>query len=97
MCLHLNNLINQHEGCTVCTDCGLVLDVYFEQQEDWSKKSSNNSNSRIKTYLKDCCDRMHIPNAIVDAISKRYSCFRKVSEFSKISDIYHEIGSSTFC
>ena len=87
MCEHLQQLIDQHEGSVVCTDCGYVLDIHFLQQSDTYEKSSLNLVTDLKMYLIDCCDRMHIPISVREEIHDEYEHFRSKSVFEKISDI----------
>ena len=89
MCDHLNQIIDQHEGSIVCGDCALVLDVYFSQQEHSSQKISVSLQpvDHLKSYLLDCCDRMHIPTLISENIYKKFIQFRTGHDFERISDM----------
>jgi len=87
MCQHLNLITDQHEGCIVCTDCGEVIDVYFSQQDDSHAKLRQDFSANIKSYMIDCCDRMHVPDSIAEIILNEYVHFRSEAEFQKISDI----------
>ena len=90
MCDHLNQIIDQHEGSIVCGDCALVLDVYFSQQEHSSQKISVSLQhvDHLKSYLLDCCDRMHIPTLISENIYKKFIQFRTGRDFERISDMH---------
>ena len=87
MCKHINQIFEQHEGFITCTDCGQVLDIYFVQQEDSVNNFKGECISDIKSYLTECCERMNIPNAILEVIYSEYVHFRSENEFKKINDM----------
>lgn len=29
-CLHINDITDIHEGTIICTDCGVIKDIYYE-------------------------------------------------------------------
>ena len=53
----------------------------------WNKTFQINSiDKSIKSYLFDCCDRMHIPSMITETIYDEYVHFRCEAAFDKITD-----------
>ena len=88
MCQHLNQLIDHHEGSIICTDCGEVIDIYFLRQDNSYVNHIDEFVKNIKSYLWDCCDRMHVPNSIAENIYSEYVHFRSEIEFEKISDMH---------
>ena len=89
MCLHLNQgLNNDYEP--VCYECGLILGspLPILNQNEISKSLYNceESNEEIRTFLLDCCDRMHIPEAIINSILTVFNSLRQKSVFKKIND-----------
>ena len=78
MCLHLNQGLNQ-EYELVCYQCGLILGPsfsFFNLNEDKSSLDHCKAYHEIKTYLWDCCDRMHIPEAVTTSILMEFNSFR---------------------
>ena len=86
MCQHINQVIDQHEGFITCTDCGKVMDVYFCQQLDSSENNYIYCTSDIKSYLSDCCDRMHVLRSILELIYNDYVHFRSHAVFKKVDN-----------
>ena len=71
MCLHLNQgLNNDYEP--VCYECGLLLGsplpILNKNEISKSLYNCEESNEEIRTFLLDCCDRMHIPETIINSI-----------------------------
>ena len=84
MCEHIDHIIDQHEGCVICMQCGSVLGMHFLYPSDEDRHSRYNLTSSIKTFLYDCCDRMHLPSSILEIIQKKYSCFHDSLAFEKV-------------
>ena len=86
MCEHLEHVIDQHEGSIICIQCGTVLEICIVNTSAEYKHFTEDSRSIVHIYLEDCCDRMNIPSSITEKIYKKYSSFRKNSNFEKIDN-----------
>ena len=82
MCLHLDEGLN-HEFEPVCYQCGLILGSpmpSFNHNES-SKYSYEyvESCQKVRTFLWDCCDCMHIPKAVTTSILTEFNSFQQKS------------------
>ena len=87
MCEHVEHIIDQHEGSIVCIQCGIVLHMHFLYPIHENRHFMDKLTSNSKTFLYDCCDRMHLPTSILEIIQKKFSCLRDNPAFQKVDDM----------
>lgn len=61
-CLHLNQLIDEHEGLIVCPDCAHVVENYLFQEE---KKVETTINSPLEKDALEILQRLNLPEEIL--------------------------------
>ncbi len=62
-CTHLNEVIDQREGTTICTDCGLVLSsVYLT---DRNLEYFVNETNIVNEYILEILERLNMPRIFV--------------------------------
>jgi hypothetical protein len=64
-CRHENDIIDQHEGTIICTDCGTVKDLYYcEFNKQYIPKIENNTYGQIENLL----EQLHLPEQFSSTI-----------------------------
>lgn len=77
-CSHSNELIDQREGNIVCSDCGLVLDCYFEVDVNHiNRQECELISKRKQEFVYETLERLHIPQSIA------FHIFKKINESSE--------------
>ncbi len=89
-CLHINEVIDQHEGFFVCVDCGYVKDSCFS--ELLHSISDKNVAININTFgeTENILEQFHVPehfSQIVNSKNKKTSNVKKI-----ISNIYNSVN-----
>jgi transcription initiation factor TFIIIB Brf1 subunit/transcription initiation factor TFIIB len=65
-CKHENEIVDQHEGSIICTDCGLVKDQYFKNEQfNYDSYSISNPLSLVENIL----EQLHLPLQFTEIIT----------------------------
>jgi len=99
-CLHINDITDIHEGTIICTDCGVIKDIYYENNHGtFDKVIKKDSTGDVKNML----EQLHLPQQFSETIEnnllKNKNKFHK-SNLSSIlnvkklaSEIYNTVNS----
>jgi transcription initiation factor TFIIIB Brf1 subunit/transcription initiation factor TFIIB len=63
-CSHSDTIDDDREGTCVCTQCGLVLEQLFQQQQSFAVKDKIDF-SNVFCFMKDVCANASIPNCLI--------------------------------
>lgn len=72
-CPHFNEIIDQHHGDYICSDCGLVLDKIYSSfninlfSHDWGEKKN------MVEEIKDVLERLQLPTSFANMIFNNFS------------------------
>lgn len=61
-CLHLNQVIDEHEGTIVCPDCAHVLDSYLFHD---AKSNDSSINNQVEKDALEILQRLNLPEEIL--------------------------------
>jgi len=73
-CAHRNELIDQREGDIVCSDCGLVVDRYYQSSEMQRDFMICNIPKKYADFVFEVVERLNMPNYI------SFFIFEEISE-----------------
>jgi transcription initiation factor TFIIIB Brf1 subunit/transcription initiation factor TFIIB len=92
-------LIDIHTGDIVCSNCGKVLDINFQQQ---NKEEVFNYNLNEQKDIENILDQLHLPESYVDFVidnyKKKFRNKKNMNTIDKISTcIYSTINTYDNC
>ena len=74
MCQHLNYVIDHTSACTVCIDCGQIIENQVFVYDDFSALSQRHFN-HFHEFIRDCCHRIYIIDTLEEKIIENYDRF----------------------
>jgi len=77
MCDHTNEILDEHEGYFVCTDCGLVKDQYFTQNVQL--KSKKDFKCGAESLTKNILDKINMAEYYTDCIDSNLASKGKIA------------------
>lgn len=78
-CLHLNNVIDEHEGTVVCPDCAHVIDTYLYHD---TRVCENPINTQVEKDALEILQRLNLPEEIL----------KHSNDIKNIANLYNAIN-----
>lgn len=75
-CRHENEIIDPHEGTIICTNCGLVKDLYF--QENFKSQESPITNNLLG-QVENILEQLHLPQQFSSIIRNNLDNLKRKS------------------
>lgn len=69
LCSHINTLVDEREGCVVCTDCGLVTEEMFFSD---SKFSYFEEDIKLRNEVSEILSKLQLPNFFTSLIIRNF-------------------------
>jgi hypothetical protein len=101
MCSHFNEIIDERNGDIICTDCGLCLDVVFDNYYEKNFTTDENFDSltkkqlTIKEYICDLLERLHVSQSwkydIENLYIQRRKNFPPTKKFQLLTYLCYEV------
>ena len=81
-CVHTHTVEDHHEGVTVCTDCGLVINNQlfvpsYEHMTHVETESESSKTKKIQSFLADVCEHMHVPSLVLNNAVDKFKLLRE--------------------
>jgi len=98
ICSHEHTIIDEREGCYVCTTCGLVIDSYYVGSSEKKYDAINEESRYWLEETRDILDRMNIPHRFAADIVRSFEqqCEKK-SRKNLLSCAYSVLNNKGIC
>jgi len=92
LCNHFNQIIDAHNGCYVCTQCGLVMDTYFHDINE--NVSEDKINHEKKEEICELLEKLNYPTIFVHDILANYVKNKELKKEARLPYIVYETLNS---
>lgn len=95
LCNHSEKVIDEKEGQSVCTQCGVVLDIVFVEEFSRNKVGHTPLNNSIEYEIYDILDKIHISRSFIQPIYQHYcSKYKKHSQNNILFSVYKVLNDN---
>jgi transcription initiation factor TFIIIB Brf1 subunit/transcription initiation factor TFIIB len=98
ICKHLNEIIDVHDGTTICTDCGLVIYESMFIEKDYGKKELYTCNDIEE--IKELLERLNFPTSfaydIFENVKKSLESHKSIKKYLIPFIIYQTLNEKGY-